>query len=153
MVQRVSVAASVTADIVWSRCHRAPGVWPYLMIEEAQAARAPSQAFVDRFARIYTPIVLLLAVLITFLPPLLFGQPFGDWFYRAPGAIGHRLSLRPCDLHPGGHRFRSGPRCPCGRVDQGWGTPGECRASKSACHRQNRHAHGRQAAGTACRSH
>lgn len=53
------------------------------LIEEAQAARAPSQAFVDRFARFYTPIVLLLAVLITVLPPLLFGQPFGDWFYRA----------------------------------------------------------------------
>lgn len=53
------------------------------LIEEAQAARAPSQAFVDRFARIYTPIILLLAVLITLLPPLLFGQPFGDWFYRA----------------------------------------------------------------------
>lgn len=53
------------------------------LIEEAQAARAPSQAFVDRFARIYTPVVLLLAVLITVLPPLLFGQPFGDWFYRA----------------------------------------------------------------------
>ncbi|MBZ0071909.1 MAG: cadmium-translocating P-type ATPase [Gammaproteobacteria bacterium] len=53
------------------------------LIEEAQAARAPSQAFVDRFARIYTPIVLILAALITLLPPLLFGQPFGDWFYRA----------------------------------------------------------------------
>jgi Cd2+/Zn2+-exporting ATPase len=53
------------------------------LIEEAQAARAPSQAFVDRFAQIYTPIVLALAVLIALLPPLLFGQAFDDWFYRA----------------------------------------------------------------------
>jgi len=53
------------------------------LIEEAQAARAPSQAFVDRFARIYTPAVLVLAVLIAALPALVFGQEFGVWFYRA----------------------------------------------------------------------
>lgn len=53
------------------------------LIEEAQAARAPSQAFIDRFARIYTPAVLVLAVLIAVIPPLLPGQVFGEWFYRA----------------------------------------------------------------------
>lgn len=53
------------------------------LIEEAQASRAPSQAFVDRFARIYTPVVLVAALLITILPPLLADQAFGDWFYRA----------------------------------------------------------------------
>lgn len=53
------------------------------LIEQAQTARAPSQAFIDRFARIYTPIILVLAGLITLLPPLLFGQDFGEWFYRA----------------------------------------------------------------------
>ncbi len=53
------------------------------LIEEAQAARAPAQAFIDRFARIYTPAVLILAALIAVLPPLLFGQAFNDWFYRA----------------------------------------------------------------------
>ncbi|MEW5756461.1 MAG: heavy metal translocating P-type ATPase [Pseudomonadota bacterium] len=53
------------------------------LIEEAQAARAPAQAFVDHFARVYTPAVLALAVLIALLPPLIFGQAFGDWFYRA----------------------------------------------------------------------
>ncbi len=53
------------------------------LIEEAQAARAPAQAFIDRFARVYTPAVLVLAALIAVLPPLLFGQAFGDWFYRA----------------------------------------------------------------------
>ncbi|WP_040881426.1 heavy metal translocating P-type ATPase [Mariprofundus ferrooxydans] len=53
------------------------------LIEEAQAARAPSQSFIDRFARIYTPAVLVLAVLIAVLPALLMGQSFGEWFYRA----------------------------------------------------------------------
>ncbi len=53
------------------------------LIEEAQAARAPSQAFVDRFARIYTPAILVLAILIATIPPLVFDQEFGDWFYRA----------------------------------------------------------------------
>ncbi|HEB91911.1 MAG TPA: cadmium-translocating P-type ATPase [Gammaproteobacteria bacterium] len=53
------------------------------LIEEAQAARAPTQTFIDRFARVYTPAVLLLAALIAVLPPLLFGQAFDDWFYRA----------------------------------------------------------------------
>ncbi len=53
------------------------------LIEEAQSARAPSQSFVDRFAAIYTPAVLAGAALIALLPPLLLGQPFGDWGYRA----------------------------------------------------------------------
>ncbi len=53
------------------------------LIEEAQAARAPAQTFIDRFARAYTPAVLVLAALIAVLPPLLFGQAFDDWFYRA----------------------------------------------------------------------
>ena len=52
-------------------------------IEEAQASRAPSQGFVDRFARVYTPIVLLLAVLLALVPPLLLDGDFRGWFYRA----------------------------------------------------------------------
>ncbi len=53
------------------------------LIEEAQASRAPAQAFVDRFARIYTPAILVLAILVATLPTLLFGQAFDTWFYRA----------------------------------------------------------------------
>ena len=40
------------------------------MVEQAQAQRAPSQTFVERFARIYTPVVLILALAIGILPPL-----------------------------------------------------------------------------------
>jgi Cd2+/Zn2+-exporting ATPase len=53
------------------------------LVERAQAQRAPSQAFVDRFARVYTPIVLVLAVLVGTVAPLLFGEAWSDWIYRA----------------------------------------------------------------------
>ena len=53
------------------------------LVERAQAQRAPSQTFVDRFARVYTPIVLTLAVAIAVLPPLLLGGQWSDWVYRS----------------------------------------------------------------------
>ncbi len=53
------------------------------LVEEAQASKAPSQRFVDRFARYYTPGVLIASALTALLPPLLFAQPFLPWFYRA----------------------------------------------------------------------
>lgn len=52
------------------------------LVEEAQAKRAPSQAFVERFAAIYTPIVLILAAGIVLVPPLLLGYDWGPWIYR-----------------------------------------------------------------------
>ena len=53
------------------------------LVERAQAQRAPSQAFVDRFARIYTPIVLILAAVVAVLPPLVLAGAWDVWFYRA----------------------------------------------------------------------
>jgi len=53
------------------------------LVELAQSQRAPSQAFVERFARFYTPAVIALAVAIAFIPPVLMSAPFGTWFYRA----------------------------------------------------------------------
>lgn len=53
------------------------------LIEEAQEQKAPSERFVDRFAKIYTPAVFLVALIIAFVPPLLMGQSFDQWFYRA----------------------------------------------------------------------
>lgn len=52
-------------------------------IEAAQGAKAPSQRFIDQFARLYTPLVLGLAVLIALLPPLLMAQSWEAWIYKA----------------------------------------------------------------------
>ncbi len=53
------------------------------LVEDAQGKKAPSQLFVDKFARIYTPIVTFVALLVLLLPPLLFGQSWDEWFYRS----------------------------------------------------------------------
>ncbi|MBX9625769.1 MAG: cadmium-translocating P-type ATPase, partial [Gemmataceae bacterium] len=53
------------------------------MVGEAQSRRAPSEQWVERFARYYTPAVMLLAVAVLVVPPLAFGGAWGDWFYRS----------------------------------------------------------------------
>ena len=53
------------------------------LVERAQAQRAPSQTFVERFAHVYTPIVLVLAVLIAIVPPLVFAASWSAWIYRS----------------------------------------------------------------------
>jgi Cd2+/Zn2+-exporting ATPase len=53
------------------------------LVERAQAQRAPSQTFVERFARVYTPVVLVLAVLIAIVPPLVFSASWSEWIYRS----------------------------------------------------------------------
>jgi Cd2+/Zn2+-exporting ATPase len=53
------------------------------MVEEAQAQKAPSQRFVDRFARVYTPVVVVGALLVALVPPLVGLGKFLDWLYRA----------------------------------------------------------------------
>ncbi|WP_208996373.1 heavy metal translocating P-type ATPase [Pseudovibrio ascidiaceicola] len=53
------------------------------MVSEAQARRAAAEQWVEKFARIYTPAVMVLAILLAAVPPLLFGAAWMDWFYRA----------------------------------------------------------------------
>ena len=57
------------------------------MVEEAHARRAPSEQWVKRFARVYTPAVMALAALVFLLPPLFLGQAWYEWFYRALGLL------------------------------------------------------------------
>lgn len=52
-------------------------------VEEAQASRAPTQGFVEAFARVYTPAVITLAVLAALVPPLLGWGTLDQWSYRA----------------------------------------------------------------------
>ena len=53
------------------------------MVEEAQTRRAPMQRFIDRFARVYTPVIVAVAVFVALLPPLAFEQSFDEWLLRA----------------------------------------------------------------------
>ncbi len=52
-------------------------------VEEAQGSRAPTQRFIDRFSRIYTPAVVLFSVAVAIVPPLLADGQWFDWLYRA----------------------------------------------------------------------
>jgi Cd2+/Zn2+-exporting ATPase len=53
------------------------------MVGEAQSRRAPSEQWVDRFAQIYTPVILALAVVVAVGPPLILAASWSDWIYRA----------------------------------------------------------------------
>ena len=52
------------------------------LIEEAESHRAPVERFIDRFSRIYTPAIMLLALLVMVLPPLLAGAAWLPWIYK-----------------------------------------------------------------------
>ncbi len=71
------------------------------MVEEAQSARAPSQRIVDQIARVYTPAVVVVALIVALVPPLIFNAPFYDvdgvhgWLYRALSLL---VIACPCAL-------------------------------------------------------
>ena len=53
------------------------------MVGDAQSKRSPSEQWVEKFARYYTPAVMVLALLILIVPPLLFGASWSVWLYRS----------------------------------------------------------------------
>lgn len=65
------------------------------MVEEAHGNRAPSQAFVEKFAAIYTPIVMAMAAGIVLIPPVFFGQEWSAWIYRGLALL---VVACPCAL-------------------------------------------------------
>lgn len=52
------------------------------LVEEAQGERAPAQAFVDKFAKYYTPTIMVIAALIVIVPPLFFNGDWNTWLYQ-----------------------------------------------------------------------
>ncbi|WP_256659692.1 heavy metal translocating P-type ATPase [Pseudomonas sp. LS-2] len=72
------VEASVTAVAGESTLARIAAA-----IQNAQSQRAPTQRFVDQFARYYTPVVVLVALLVATLGPILFGGTWSEWLYQA----------------------------------------------------------------------
>ena len=65
------------------------------MVEEADAARAPTERFIDRFSRYYMPVIVGLALMVALVPPLGFGQAWDIWIYRSLALL---LIGCPCAL-------------------------------------------------------
>jgi Zn2+/Cd2+-exporting ATPase len=65
------------------------------MVEKAQHHRAPAEQFVEKFARVYTPAMLVLALLVAVVPPLFLGGDWGEWFYQCMVIL---LISCPCAL-------------------------------------------------------
>jgi len=53
------------------------------MVGDAGSKRAPSEKWVEKFAAVYTPIVMIFALLMLLIPPLVFGAEWADWLYRS----------------------------------------------------------------------
>ncbi|PTE06929.1 heavy metal translocating P-type ATPase [Mesorhizobium helmanticense] len=65
------------------------------LVEEAQEAKAPTERFIDRFSRYYTPAVLAAGALVAMLPPLLAGGDWNEWIYKGLAIL---LIGCPCAL-------------------------------------------------------
>jgi Cd2+/Zn2+-exporting ATPase len=53
------------------------------MVEDAQKSKSSAEQFIDKFAKYYTPGVVVVAILVAMIPPLLLGLVWSDWIYRA----------------------------------------------------------------------
>lgn len=52
------------------------------LVREAQDTKTPTELFIDKFARVYTPLIMVIAILVIFIPPLFLGEDWSTWLYQ-----------------------------------------------------------------------
>ena len=107
------------------------------LVERAQAQRAPAQAFVERFARVYTPAVIVLAAAVAVVPPLVVRRRWHDVDLSRARPARRLVPVRARHLDAGVDRRGAGGRGAQGRADQGRRAP-RARPAGSAASRSTR---------------
>ena len=121
------------------------------MVGEARSKRSPSEQWVERFARIYTPAVMALAVAVMVLPPLVGGGSWSRWFYEGLVLL---VIACPCalrDLDAGEHRGGAGGSGAARCAGERWRVHGSAFASSKQS-RSTRRARSPKAARRSTRS-
>lgn len=65
------------------------------LVQEAQDTKTPTELFIDKFAKYYTPAIMVFAALVTLIPPLLLGEPWMKWLYEGLAIL---IVGCPCSL-------------------------------------------------------
>ena len=113
------------------------------LVENAAEHKSRSESFITRFAKVYTPIVVALAVLVAVVPGLVTGQ-WATWIYRGLLFLVVSCPLRPGHLRPAHLLWRAGRRYPQGHPHQGFQPAGPAFPGENGGLRQNGNPHRRR---------